>query len=109
MDPPLFMRVFPRERFGQFGSANSMCRSLAGMVGGLLVGIYLDVLTTHFGQKTAYCLLPFWSTTFYMLTLFCMLKFYRSWKRHGGDDAYVAPLSARPGEAIHIPAMVQEV
>jgi MFS family permease len=98
MDPPLFMRVFPRERYGQFGSANSMCRSLAGMVGGLFVGIYLDVLATHFGQKTAYCLLPLWSTTFYMVTLFCMLKFYRSWKCHGGDDAYVPPVPAASGE-----------
>ena len=109
MDPPLFMRVFPRERYGQFGSANAMCRSFASMIGGLLVGVYLDVLTRHFGAKTAYCLLPLWSIIFYAGTLFCMFKFYRSWKQHGGDSAYVAPLPSGSVEAFPIPSLAQEV
>jgi len=109
MDPPLFMRIFPRVCYGQFCSANSMCRSFAGMIGGFLVGVYLDVLTRHFGALKAYCMLPFWSLTFYALTIVCFFAFFRSWKRYGGDDAYAAPIPAESDQAIQVPGIPREV
>ncbi|MGB8355385.1 MAG: MFS transporter [Chthoniobacteraceae bacterium] len=97
MDPPLFMRIFPRERYGQFCSANSMIRSLCTIVAGMLVGGYLDVLTSFFGARTAYCCLPLWSLTAYAGVLFCVIKLYRSWMRYGGDEAYVPPVPSSAG------------
>ena len=97
MDPPLAMRIFPRDRFGQFCSAQAICRSLAGIVAGVLVGVFLDVLTGFFGADTAYRLMPVWQLFFWVIVLFCLTGLYRSWKRHGGDASYVAPvLTGKP-------------
>ncbi|MDD5348722.1 MAG: MFS transporter [Chthoniobacteraceae bacterium] len=92
IDPALGMRIYPRERYGQFCSANSMLRSLGGIVAGVLVGVYLDILTARWGARTAYCCLPFWNLSAHCLMLFSIVKLYRSWKRYGGDDAYVPPI-----------------
>jgi maltose/moltooligosaccharide transporter len=90
-DPPMFMRVFPRERYGQYCSANALLRSFAAIVTGVAVGLFLDRLKDVVGEKTAYFCLPLWSMVFYMLMLVCMILLYRSWKRQGGDDNYVPP------------------
>ena len=100
MDPPLFMRIFPRGRYGQFCSANSMIRSLAIIVAGVLVGGYLDVLTSLFGPRTAYCCLPLWGLAAYCSVLFCMIKLYRSWKSYGGDESYSPPIPSAGGSSI---------
>jgi MFS family permease len=92
LDPPLLMRVFPRTSYGQFCSANSIWRSWSVIVGGALVGWFLDILTHHLGRDTAFRLLPLWFLGSYLLMLYATLVLYRSWKRHGGDDAYVAPM-----------------
>jgi hypothetical protein len=94
MDPPLFMQIFPRERFGQFCSANSLCRSVGSMTGGALIGLFLDTIRTHWGADTAYRMLPLWNLTWVSVALFAMTRLYRSWKRHGGDAAYVPPLGS---------------
>jgi MFS family permease len=91
LDPPLLMRIFPRERYGQYCSANALCRSLAVMVMGTLAGVYLDVLTKIFDRDTAYRLIPLWNLFFTALASFFMYRLYKSWKRYGGDAAYVPP------------------
>jgi MFS family permease len=91
IDPVLAMRIYPRERYGQFCSANAMLRSLGGILAGVLVGVYLDVITAHWGANIAYRCLPLWNLAAYSLTLFSVMKLYGSWKRHGGDDAYAPP------------------
>jgi MFS family permease len=91
IDPVLAMRIYPRDRYGQFCSANSMMRSLGGILAGGLVGGYLDILTAHWNKDIAYRCIPFWNLAAYCLTLFAMIQLYRSWKRHGGDDAYIPP------------------
>lgn len=90
-DPPLFMRYFPRERYGQFCSANALWRSLALIMGGVAVGRYLDCLKDRVGATRAYLWLPVWQWFFCMLMLIVMWRVYRSWQRHGGDKAYAAP------------------
>lgn len=92
IDPPLMMRLFPRERYGQFCSANSMCRSLAGIAAGVLVGLYLDCITAHWGADVAYACMPIWNLCSYLLVLWAVIKLYRSWKEYGGDESYSAPL-----------------
>ena len=39
LDPPMFMRLFPRQLYGQFCSANAMWRSVSMIVNGTLVGV----------------------------------------------------------------------
>ena len=91
IDPVLAMRIYPRERYGQFCSANALTRSLGAVVAGGLVGVYLDIIAKRFGSNVAYRCLPFWNLAAYLLTLFAVIKLYGSWKRHGGDAAYVPP------------------
>lgn len=92
MDPPLLMRIFPRDRYGQFCSANSLCRSVGGIAGGFLVGVYYDVITRYWGKDIAFRLGFVWTALFYVFALFAITKLYKSWQRHGGDEAYVPPM-----------------
>ncbi|MDR1191839.1 MAG: MFS transporter [Verrucomicrobiales bacterium] len=97
MDPPLFMRIYPRSRYGQFCSASAMMRAFALILAGTMIGVYLDVLTKYFGQRVAYCCMGVWSGVAYAIALVAIIGLYRSWQKHGGDQTYVPPLPA--GEA----------
>jgi len=92
MDPPLYMRIFPRSRYGQFCSAGAMLRAFALIVAGTLIGVYLDLLTKFFSQRVAYCCMGLWSATAYGIALVALILLYRSWQKQGGDQHYVAPL-----------------
>jgi nitrate/nitrite transporter NarK len=92
MDLPMVMRILPKERFGQYCSCRVLLNSIVGMFSGAMGGAYLDILTKHYGEKTAYCFIPFWSFVFNAVALFFMYKLYFSWKRLGGDESYVAPI-----------------
>ena len=96
MDPPLLMRIFPRERYGQFCSARAMLGSIIGIFSGVMAGAYLDILTKYVGERTAYCLIPVWTFVFSALSLFFMTKLYRSWQRYGGDESYSPPIPEHP-------------
>ncbi len=43
---PLFMKLLPKDRYGQFCSANAMIRSLAMVFGTVLAGVYMDFMGT---------------------------------------------------------------
>jgi len=101
-DPPMLMRVFPRAQYGTFCSTNAVWRSLGGMLGGTLAGGFIDFMTPLVGQKQAYCFSPVWSLCFAIPSFFFFIKFYQSWKRLGGDEAYVAP------ELMQAPALETE-
>jgi len=92
LDPPMFMRLFPRELYGQFCSANAMWRSLSLIINGTLVGIFLDILGGYVGRERAYAFIPIWQIFFTLLMLFFMVKVYGYWQRLGGDDHYVAEI-----------------
>ncbi|NNM88337.1 MAG: hypothetical protein HKL95_07435 [Phycisphaerae bacterium] len=91
-DPAMLMRVLPRSNYGQFCSVNAIWRSVGGMLGGILAGIFLDRMAVMVGHNTAYFYSPVWMAAFNIPAFFFFLAFYRQWKRHGGDDNYVAPL-----------------
>jgi len=99
-DPPLFMRLFPRDRYGQFCSANALWRAVGFIVGGFLVGVFLDAMKGVLGEKEVYRLLPVWQFVFMIPTLFLTFKLYLSWKRYGGDAAYVPPMPGPVGPAL---------
>jgi maltose/moltooligosaccharide transporter len=91
-DPPMLMRLFPRPNYGQFCSTNAIWRMLGGMFGGGLAGGFLDFMAKRVGQQHAYFYIPVWQLLFALPSFVLLLGLYRSWKRHGGDDAYVAPV-----------------
>jgi len=94
---PLVMRLFPRERFGQFCSANAMCASLGTMAGGALAGVFLDLLKARSAGDFYYRFVPLWSLGFMLLTVIATLLIYREWKRLGGDSGYRPPEEAGQG------------
>jgi MFS family permease len=108
LDPPMFMYVFPRERYGQFCSCNAMWRSISLIINGFLAGLFFDIVNKQFGPKIGYCLMPLWQMFFTAIALFFMIKLYRSWKKYGGDEHYVPPLpeTAEEKQARTAPASV---
>ncbi len=96
-DPPLFMIMFPRSRYGQYCSANAMLRALAGIAGGLLAGIFFDLMKHFVSHNHVYRFMPVWQMAFSLPAMICVLFLYRSWKHYGGDECYVPPI---PGETV---------
>jgi hypothetical protein len=94
MDVPMLMRILPKERYGQFCSCRVLLTNLATIVTGGAAGAYLDYLTVHYGEKTAYACIPFWQFTFSLMTVYFLLRLFRSWKAYGGDASYVPPIPA---------------
>ncbi len=97
-DPPMLMRIFPRSRYGQFCSTNGVWRAIGGIIGGVLAGAYLDLMTRFVGAERAYFFLPIWGMCFSIPTCFLLFRLYRSWKKHGGDANYVAPIYRAPDD-----------
>jgi MFS family permease len=90
-DPVLLMRLFPHERLGQFCSTNSVWRNIGGVIGAVLAGASLDFVGRWVGKDQAYFYIPVWQFAFSLPTFYLLLKMYGSWKRYGGDAAYVPP------------------
>jgi maltose/moltooligosaccharide transporter len=94
-DPPLLMRLFPRMQYGQFCSVNAVWCSMAGMIGGVLMGVYLDVLGHWVGKEQAYYYVPAWVLFFGIPSFYFLLKLYWNWKKLGGDKDYTPPTLTR--------------
>ena len=100
-DPAMLMRVLPRANYGQFCSVNAIWRSIGGMLGGILAGIFLDKMAVLVGHNRAYFYSPVWMAAFNLPAFLFFIAFYRQWKRHGGDNDYVAPLpQSHPDEVL---------
>jgi MFS family permease len=78
---PMYMRVLPRERYGQFSSANALLRSLGVICGGFLAGAFIDIMK-HFyhGSDYAYRFIPLWSIFWSAAALFFLWRLYQGWK-----------------------------
>lgn len=88
---PLTAAIFPRERYGQFGSASQMVTSALAMGVSIALGGFLDWIT-HRGEIHAnYRYIFLWVFFMNCVGLALILYVHRSWKRHGGPDNYVAP------------------
>lgn len=92
---PMLMRLFPHERFGQFCAANAMCGALGSVIGGLLAGVFLDVLKRVFSTSGEYYyrFVPVWSLAFMLLASTMCYLVYREWKKLGGDKNYQSPIA----------------
>lgn len=88
---PMYMRILPRERYGQFSSANAMVGSLGSIIGGLLAGLFLDFTRTLVGDERAYQFLPLWLIVFQAASLICLFLLHREWMKNGGVKNYIPP------------------
>lgn len=103
-DPVMLMRVFPRANLGQFCSTNAVWRSIGAMIGALLAGGFLDLITPWVGKDQRYFYCPVWTVCFAVPATLLFFKFYRTWKRHGGDASYVAPMIETAVHMAPVPA-----
>lgn len=100
---PMYMHIFPRERFGQFCAANAMCGSIGLVVAGALGGLFLDVLKKVFSSRGDYYyrFVPVWSFLFLAFAAFALWLVFKEWKRLGGIRGYVPPGSSmKPKEPL---------
>lgn len=89
---PTFMRMLPKDRYGQFSASTALLRSLVCLVVGLLAGLLIDVLVGAGGRAdTAYRYLPIWMSFFQGLSSLCLFLLYREWKKLGGAANFVPP------------------
>lgn len=78
------VEVYPRDRYGQFGSAGALFSSIGGMVLGPLAGGFID-------WAGVYRYLLVWQAAFAFLGTVAAVVVYRRWKALGGPDHYHAP------------------
>jgi MFS family permease len=88
---PTHVSLFPREKYGQFASANAMLRSGAVVAGGFVVGLFLDVMTASGAHRDGYRWMYFWFSSWQLFGMLCLVGVYVQWKRRGGISGYTAP------------------
>jgi len=84
---PMNMMLLPRDRYGQFASALSLVVGAAGVLGGLLMGGFMDAMRwLHDGSDFAYRYAPVWMTVFYALGTYHQYRVYRYVRDTHGDS-----------------------
>lgn len=99
------MRMFPHEQYGQFSGAMALVRAVGLMAGGVLSGIYIDMIKGFFPQGDyCYRFNFLWMGPLVAFGFYFHYRSYRIWKRLGGIHCYVAPTEPfRPGELLPRP------
>ncbi len=92
---PMYMRILPKDRYGQFCSANGMVRAFAMIPGSVLAGMFISSMEPWFGERR-YTWMAGWQFVFQVAAAGFLILLYREWKRHGGDECYQPPLSTFP-------------
>jgi maltose/moltooligosaccharide transporter len=82
---PMYIALFPADRFGQFCSANSMISSVGIVLGNALCGWFIDAIGD-------YRWLLAWEGVFFTLTLIPWYLAWHGWHRHGGPSGYRPPM-----------------
>ncbi len=91
-DYTVLMRIYPRARYVQFCSARAMLVSVAGIISGLVAGFFLDGLRLIWPEGGfSYRWIFIWSWVFTIVAAGLTCRWYREWKRLGGDAGYRAP------------------
>lgn len=80
---PVFVALFPPEKYGQFCSANAMLNSALLIFANYLGGIAIDL----FGYRFIFV----WDTLFTIAATASLVYVYVKWKQYGGAEHYAAP------------------
>jgi maltose/moltooligosaccharide transporter len=91
-EAPLLMKLLPKEKYGQFCSANAMVRAAAVIVAGALSGVFFDLLdhTFHLGDWR-YRYYTVWWAFFMIPMLVSLTLLYRQWQKLGGVKSFQPP------------------
>jgi maltose/moltooligosaccharide transporter len=81
----MFPALFPRDKYGQYFSANQLFFSAGLVVAPFLCGWLMDILKD-------YRYLFIWSGACAGIAMIFAFSLFRHWKRLGGDTGYVAPI-----------------
>lgn len=82
----MFPVLLPREKYGQYFSANQLFFNAGLVTSPVLCGWFMDVILD-------YRYLFLWSGTCAALSMLFVFSVYRHWQRLGGDAGYVAPVA----------------
>lgn len=80
---PVFIELFPPDKYGQFSSANAMMNSVLLIFANYFGGVAID----HFGYRFIFI----WDTFFTIGATVALLFVYVRWKQLGGPNHYVPP------------------
>ena len=95
---PAYMRVLPRDRYGQFCSATALVRAGVVMVGGLAVGGFMDLMKqVHGGGEFYYRYVPVWTMAFQLIGMVFLILLIRELKRRGQLNRSSASLAGVMG------------
>jgi MFS family permease len=87
---PMYMRLLPKERYGQFCSANAFVRALAMSIALFVSGWFMSSLANHMGDWH-YRYIPVWEVIFRIPAVFFIVLVFLEWRKRGGDKGYTPP------------------
>ncbi|GEM_PF-338943 len=90
---PMYMRLLPKDRYGQFCSANAMVRAFAMIFGSVLAGRFIGALEPWLGEWR-YTWVAVWTLAWQIPGGFFLILMYRQWKMLGGDKDYTPPIAS---------------
>jgi len=94
---PVYMRIFPREKYGQFCGANAMIRTLFFIPGSVLAGYFFDLISKVTGPgDQQYRYYPLWTAAVILPGIFFAYLLLKEWKTLGGDNGFSAPAVLPP-------------
>lgn len=101
---PLYMRIFPRSRFGQFCSAQALLRSVCTIVAGVAAGLFIDIVKWFCsGGDFAYRFIFIWTFVFSVVGSIVVIYLYISWYKLGGDKHFHPPAPWSPHNMEKLP------
>ncbi|MEN8255491.1 MAG: MFS transporter [Verrucomicrobiota bacterium] len=82
---PMYVELLPKERFGQFCSAQAMVQSVILIAANYGGGLFMD-------WTGDYRYIYVWDFMWTTLALVALVIVFRGWKKYGGTKDYVAPM-----------------
>src|SRR3954463_3707937 len=98
---PMYMRLLPRDRYGQFASANAMVRAFARIFLSVAAGVFIGSLATRFGERR-YTFLAAWQLGLQFTAAILLIQLYRQWQLHGGNRNYVPPGTSSDAQGFEV-------
>jgi len=92
---PTYMKILPKEKYGQFSSSSAMVRAIGVIIAGVLAGGFMDhvkaIYATSSNPDFYYRFAPIFAWVFQILSLFAFLYVFKIWKQRGGIKGYAPP------------------
>ena len=82
---PMYAALLPRDRYGQFCSAQAMVNAVAMIIANYGAGRFIDLVHN-------YRFIYLWASVFAVLSTISMIVVYKGWRKNGGSQNYVVPV-----------------